>query len=52
VIEVDSDAFRKTVEAAGEVHDFEIASAQVELTGYCAACRRSGQAAVEPLRGV
>jgi Fe2+ or Zn2+ uptake regulation protein len=39
VIEVDSTAFAQAVMTAGETHGFEIASAQVELSGYCADCR-------------
>jgi Fur family ferric uptake transcriptional regulator len=40
VIEVDSAAFAQAAATAGAVHGFEIASAQVELTGYCADCRK------------
>jgi Fe2+ or Zn2+ uptake regulation protein len=40
VIEVDSSAFAEAAESTVEAHGFEIASAQVELTGYCAGCRR------------
>jgi Fur family ferric uptake transcriptional regulator len=40
VIEVDSSAFAEAAMAAGESHGFEVASAQVELTGYCADCRQ------------
>ena len=40
VLEVDSSAFTEAAAAAGRSHGFEIASAQVELTGYCADCRR------------
>jgi Fur family transcriptional regulator, ferric uptake regulator len=40
VIEMESTAFVEAALAAGEAHGFEIASAQVELTGYCADCRR------------
>jgi Fur family ferric uptake transcriptional regulator len=39
VIEVDSAAFVQAAAAAGAAHGFEIASAHVELTGYCATCR-------------
>jgi Fe2+ or Zn2+ uptake regulation protein len=39
VIEVDSASFVEAAVAAGEAHDFEIASTQVELAGYCANCR-------------
>jgi Fe2+ or Zn2+ uptake regulation protein len=40
VIEMESTAFVEAALAAGEAHGFEIASAQVELTGYCADCRQ------------
>jgi Fur family ferric uptake transcriptional regulator len=40
VIEVDSAAFVEAAAATGRAHGFEIASAQVELTGYCANCRQ------------
>ena len=40
VIEVDSTDFAEAAAAAGAAHGFEIASAQVELTGYCAICRQ------------
>jgi Fe2+ or Zn2+ uptake regulation protein len=40
VIEVDSGDFAEAAVAAGAAHGFEIASAHVELTGYCAACRQ------------
>lgn len=40
VIEVDSAAFVEAAQAVGQAHDFEIATAHVELTGYCADCRR------------
>jgi Fe2+ or Zn2+ uptake regulation protein len=43
VIEVDSAAFAEAARAAGEAHDFEIASAQVELAGYCDNCRLIGE---------
>jgi len=39
VIEVDNAAFVAAATATGEAYGFEIASAQVELTGYCADCR-------------
>ena len=38
VIEVDSRAFAEAALATGEAYGFAITSAQVELTGYCAAC--------------
>ncbi len=40
VIEVDSTAFAEAAETIGQLYDFRIASAHVELTGYCADCRR------------
>jgi Fe2+ or Zn2+ uptake regulation protein len=40
VIEVDSTGFAEAARAAGQAHGFEVASAQVELTGYCTECRR------------
>jgi Fur family transcriptional regulator, ferric uptake regulator len=40
VIEVDSTDFAEAATAVGEIHGFEVASAQVELTGYCAECRQ------------
>ena len=43
VIEVDSGAFAQAAVAAGEAYGFEISSAQVELTGYCADCRHPEQ---------
>jgi Fur family ferric uptake transcriptional regulator len=39
VIEVDSSTFAKVAMATGEAHGFEVASALVELAGYCADCR-------------
>jgi Fur family ferric uptake transcriptional regulator len=40
VLEVNSTAFVEAAAAAGQTHGFEIASAHVELTGYCADCRQ------------
>ncbi len=40
VIEVDSSAFLEAATATAGAHGFAIASAQVELTGYCADCRQ------------
>ena len=40
VIEVDSEPFAEAATAVGEAHGFEIASAQVELAGYCARCKQ------------
>jgi Fur family ferric uptake transcriptional regulator len=40
VIEVDSEVLTQAAAALGEAHGFEIASAQTELTGYCADCRQ------------
>lgn len=39
VIEVDSSPFAAVATSAADDHGFEIASARVELTGTCAACR-------------
>lgn len=39
VIEVDSDVLARAAATLGGAHGFEIASAQMELTGYCADCR-------------
>ena len=39
VIEVDSAAFAQAANALGAAYGFEIASAQVELSGYCAECQ-------------
>ncbi len=50
VIEVPSTAFLEVARTLGEANGFAIASAQVELTGICAACRR-GQAAAEKVPG-
>ena len=43
VVEVDSTPFAEAALRVGESHGFEIASAQVELAGYCARCRDSSQ---------
>ena len=40
VIEVDSSAFAEVAGVVGAAHGFEIASAQVELTGTCTDCRQ------------
>jgi Fe2+ or Zn2+ uptake regulation protein len=40
VLEVESAAFLEAAAAASRTHGFEIASTQVELTGYCTDCRR------------
>ena len=40
VVEVDSTPFAEAAKTVGETHGFEIASAQVELTGTCSACRQ------------
>ena len=42
VIEVDSSAFAEAARVTGDAHGFEVASAQVELVGYCADCRQEG----------
>ena len=39
VIEVDSAAFAQAANALGAAYGFEIASAKVELSGYCAECQ-------------
>jgi Fe2+ or Zn2+ uptake regulation protein/Fe2+ transport system protein FeoA len=44
VIEVDSQAFAEAAQAIGQASGFTVASAQVELTGYCAACREDADA--------
>ncbi len=44
VIEVDCQALDAMAASLGEAHDFEIASAQIELSGYCADCRQGGEA--------
>ena len=46
VIEVNGEVFEEAAAAAGQAHNFEIASTHVELTGYCANCREE-----EPGRG-
>lgn len=43
IIEVDSTPFRQAARDAGKIHGFVLASAQVELTGHCADCRRREQ---------
>jgi Fur family ferric uptake transcriptional regulator len=40
VVEVESAPFAEAAMMVGRAHGFEIASAQVELAGYCANCRR------------
>jgi Fe2+ or Zn2+ uptake regulation protein len=40
VIEVDSASFCQAAKAVGEVHGFVVATAQVELAGYCESCHR------------
>jgi Fe2+ or Zn2+ uptake regulation protein len=46
VIEVDSSAFIEAAAAAGDACGFTIASAQVELAGYCSDCRKRNQIGV------
>lgn len=41
VIEVGSSAFAEVARTIGEAHGFQVASAEVELTGLCADCRQS-----------
>lgn len=43
VVEVDSAPFVRAAKLAGHAHGFEVASAQVELTGFCAACREQAE---------
>ncbi|MFC2030508.1 Fur family transcriptional regulator [Chloroflexota bacterium] len=43
VLEVDSSPFAKAAAAVGHAHGFEVTSAEVELSGYCAACRENGR---------
>ena len=38
VIEVDSTTFCQAAKAVGEAHGFVVATAQVELAGYCETC--------------
>ena len=38
VLEVESSPLARAAEAVGNAHGFEIASAEVELSGYCAEC--------------
>lgn len=40
VVEVGSDAFSEAAKEVAAVHGFELAAAQVELTGTCAGCCR------------
>ena len=40
VIEVDSEPFAQVAQAVGQSHGFDVAAAQVELTGRCADCRQ------------
>jgi Fur family ferric uptake transcriptional regulator len=40
VMEVDSGAFAEAAADTAKAHGFAIATAQVELTGYCADCRQ------------
>lgn len=44
VIEVDSASFSEAAQAVALDHGFEIASAQVELAGYCLSCCQRRQA--------
>jgi Fe2+ or Zn2+ uptake regulation protein len=43
VIEVDSTAFCDAALAVGQAHNFQVATAQVELAGYCQRCIEKGQ---------
>jgi len=40
VIEVDSEPFAQVAQAVGQAYGFDVAAAQVELTGLCAECRQ------------
>lgn len=40
VIEVDSSPFAEAALITGKAHGFKVASAQVELRGYCSRCRQ------------
>ena len=40
VIEVDGEPFAQVAQAVGQAHGFDVAAAQVELTGRCAECRQ------------
>jgi len=40
VIEVEGEPFAQVAQAVGLAHGFEVAAAQVELTGLCADCRQ------------
>lgn len=44
VIEVSGALLARTAARLGEAHGFEIATAQIELTGYCADCRQARNA--------
>jgi Fur family ferric uptake transcriptional regulator len=41
VIEVSGDLIARAAATLGEAHGFEIATAQIELTGYCTDCRQA-----------
>jgi Fe2+ or Zn2+ uptake regulation protein len=45
VIEVDSTAFCDVALAVGQSHNFQVATAQVELAGYCQRCTEKDQEA-------
>jgi len=40
VIEVDGEPFAQVAQAVGQAYGFDVAAAQVELTGLCAECRQ------------
>jgi len=40
VIEVDGEPFAQVAQVVGQAHGFDVAAAQVELTGRCAECRQ------------
>jgi len=39
VVELDSKSFAEAAQSEAAVHGFQVANAQVELTGYCTHCR-------------
>jgi Fe2+ or Zn2+ uptake regulation protein len=50
VIEVDSQSFAAVAKATAKAYGFQIATAQVELTGYCANCRLPDEESPEQSR--
>ena len=41
VIEVEGEPFAQVAQAVGQAYGFDVAAAQVELTGLCAECRQN-----------